>query len=281
MRSVLAVALSSIATVHAHVHGKQGHVHGNHANGHVGHVHAHSVLPDLAAAAPPTRVTQLFPLSAVAPAPSSRMALQQARNTQYLISLDSSRLACLYTSAANLTGTMEKPTCEPYDHPAYLGHYLGHWLSAVALSIESGSGGASLAAKADAMVGTMAAAQAAWTAVGEPGFLFPYNTSSFVELAKGRNCVPVCVPFYIFHKMLAGLLDMHVRTGNAQALEVASGMGSWVAQYVAGVLAVGGQDAWQQALNTEWGGMNDVSGGDSQPYRTSQGILSIIAPDST
>ena len=186
------------------------------------------------------------------------MAEQQARNSRYLTALDSTRLACLYTSAANLTGTWSKPMCEPYDHPQYWGHYLGHWLSASALSVQSGSGGPALAAKANAMVETMARAQAAWGAAGEPGFLFPYaDASPFAALAQGRNCAPVCVPFYVMHKMLAGLLDMHARAGSAQALAVATGLGDWVAAYIAGVLAAGGQASWQSALGTEWGGMNE------------------------
>ena len=226
------------------------------AQAHGGHSHSHAHVPS--SGGPPALSAALFPLSAVSLPADSRMAQQQARNSRYLLSLDSSRLACLYTSAANLTGTWAKPSCSPYDHPAYWGHYLGHWLSAAALAISSGSGGMALATKADAMVATLAEAQAAWTAAGAAGFLFPYADSSpFSALAQGRNCVPVCVPFYVMHKMLAGLLDMHMRTGSAQALAVAAALGDWVAGFVAGVLASGGQTAWQLALGIEWGGMND------------------------
>ena len=60
-----------------------------------------------AVVSPPVLFSAPFPLSAVRPSAGSRMSAQQARNTQYLLTLDSSRLACLYTSAANLTGTFE------------------------------------------------------------------------------------------------------------------------------------------------------------------------------
>jgi DUF1680 family protein len=256
LRALLLAPLAALTHAHAHAAGPHAHAHaaGPHAHAHAAGPHAHAH-----AAGPPALSASLFPLSAVALPADSRMAVQQARNSRYLFSLDSVRLACLYTAAANLTGTWAKPSCEPYDHPQYWGHYLGHWLSAAALSISSGSGGAALAAKADAMVATMADAQAAWTAAGEVGFLFPYaNASSFAALAQGRNCAPVCVPFYIMHKMLAGLLDMHARTGNDQALTVATGVGNWVAGFVGGVLATGGEAAWQLALSTEWGGMNDA-----------------------
>ena len=90
----------------------------SHAPAHAhAHAHAHGAL-----AGPPPLSASLFPLSAVALPAASRMAVQQARNSRYLLSLDSTRLACLYTSAANLTGTWEKPSCEPYDHPQYWGH---------------------------------------------------------------------------------------------------------------------------------------------------------------
>ena len=36
------------------------------------------------------------------------------------------------SSAANITGTFEHPTCDSYPHPQYFGHYLGHYLSATA-----------------------------------------------------------------------------------------------------------------------------------------------------
>jgi hypothetical protein len=54
-----------------------------------------------------------FPLSAIALDAASPLALSQARNARYMMSLNSSRLTCLFTASANLTGTWEAPTCEP------------------------------------------------------------------------------------------------------------------------------------------------------------------------
>ena len=125
LSSLAAALLATLALAHG----------GRHAHA---HPHAHSHALDKAAlpgaSAPPALYASLFPLSAISLPADSRMAVQQARNSRYLTSLNSSRLACLYTSAANLTGTWEKPSCIPYDHPQYWGHYLGHWLSAAALS---------------------------------------------------------------------------------------------------------------------------------------------------
>ena len=78
-----------------------------------------------------------FPLSAVALDANSPLALSQARNARYMLSLNSSRLACLFTASANLTGTWESPTCVPYAHPGYFGHYFGHYLNALAIYLEN------------------------------------------------------------------------------------------------------------------------------------------------
>ena len=83
---------------------------------HLLHSHSH-----VNSASPGPGVSAQFPLSAVRPTKGSLMDVQQQRNLQYLLSLDSTRLACLFTSAANLTGTWDKPTCEAYDHPQYWG----------------------------------------------------------------------------------------------------------------------------------------------------------------
>ena len=66
-----------------------------------------------------------FSMSQVTLEPGSLFETIRDRNYDFLINLDNSRLMCLYTSAANLTGTFANPTCTPYDHPQYWGHYLG------------------------------------------------------------------------------------------------------------------------------------------------------------
>lgn len=35
------------------------------------------------------------------------------------------------------------------------------------------------------------------------------------------------MPFYVYHKVLAGMIDQAVLAGNAQALEIAIGMAKW------------------------------------------------------
>lgn len=203
-----------------------------------------------------------FGLPNVTLATGSRFDVMASRNADYLTNLDIDRLTCLYTSAANMTGTFANPTCNAYPHPQYWGHYLGHWLSATAMLWSSRQDETAKSMGAQ-VVSILADAQQAWTALGDgyQGFLFPYSRVAFDNLfgwgpAPG-NCQPVCVPWYVYHKVLAGMIDQYNLAGNQQALQVAQGMAAWAYTSVQSVLAYGGQTQWQNVLDTEWGGMND------------------------
>jgi DUF1680 family protein len=200
----------------------------------------------------------------VALAPGSRFEAQRARNRDYLLAMNATDLMCEYTSAANLTGTFANPTCIKKDENGYWGHYMGHYVSATA-QLCNATGDAAVCARNAEVVARLAEAQAAWVATGLPeyagGFLFPYSYVAWANLfgPPSRNCDPVCVPYYVFHKMLAGMLDSHTLAGSAQALQVALGMAAWVKRTVEAVLAApNGQSDWQDVLSTEWGGMNDA-----------------------
>jgi DUF1680 family protein len=156
-------------------------------------------------------------------------------------------------------GTFNKPTCTPLPEPQYFGHYIGHWLSATAMVVNST--GNSIARSVSAgVVSSLAQAQAAWTQVGESGFLFPYSPTAFINLEQDppNNCDPVCVPWYVYHKVLAGMIDQYQFAGNQQALQVAIDMALWAKQNIEGVLFIGGDNLWQSVLSVEWGGMNEA-----------------------
>ena len=58
------------------------------------------------------------------------------------------------------------------------------------------------------------------------GYLSAYPEAQFEMLAAGISEWPkVWAPFYTYHKIMAGMLDMYVHTGNEQALAVAEGHG--------------------------------------------------------
>lgn len=73
----------------------------------------------------------------------------------------------------------------------------------------------------------------------------------FEHLAQGK---PVWAPFYTYHKIMAGLLDMYLHTGNTDALRIAEGMGQWAQGFMSGFSS----DQRQRMLRTEYGGMNEV-----------------------
>ena len=82
-------------------------------------------------------------------------------------------------------------------------------------------------------------------------YLSAFPTELFEHLAQGK---PVWAPFYTYHKIMAGLLDMYLLTGNADALQIAEGMGEWAQEFMRGFSS----DQRQRMLRTEYGGMNEV-----------------------
>ncbi len=151
---------------------------------------------------------------------------QQAEiNQAYLDSLQTDRLLHSFrltsgmTSTATPYGGWERPDC------SLRGHFNGgHYLSAVALAYAS-AGNDTLRKSGDTMVAELARCQKA----NANGYLSAYPEAQFEALAGGATDWPrVWAPFYTYHKIMAGMLDMYVHTGNEQALAVAEGMADWV-----------------------------------------------------
>ena len=173
------------------------------------------------------------------------------RDQQYLLALDQDRLLHNFRVTAGLPSTAaplggwEAPDVE------LRGHSVGHYLSALALMWAS-TGDGRFKERADAMVAELAKAQAALTAKGfSPGYLsaFPEELIDRVETRQR-----VWAPYYTLHKIMAGLLDVHLQCGNAQALAVVTEMAAWV-RFRMDRLS---EEQQQRMLGTEFGGMNDV-----------------------
>jgi hypothetical protein len=187
-----------------------------------------------------------FPLTSVRLAPG--IFKEQAEiNARYLDSLSVDRLlhsfrvtAGLSSSAAPYKG-WEDPTCE------LRGHFAGgHFLSSVALA-SAASGNSILKSRGDELVSGLSECQKR----NGTGYLSAFPPALFERLVQGK---PVWAPFYTYHKIMAGLLDMYVLTGNSDALQIAEGMARWAGDYFWGISA----EQRQRMLRTEYGGMNEV-----------------------
>ena len=187
-----------------------------------------------------------FPLSSVRLAPGTFQE-QEEINARYLNSLAVDRLlhsfritAGIPTSATPYKG-WEDPTCE------LRGHFAGgHFLSAVALA-SAGSGNTDLKSRGDELVAGLDACQ---KKIGTR-YLSAFPPELFEHLAQGK---PVWAPFYTYHKIMAGLLDMYLQTGNTDALRITEGMGQWAQDFMSSFSS----DQRQRMLRTEYGGMNEV-----------------------
>ena len=172
---------------------------------------------------------------------------QEELNSRYLDSLAVDRLLHSFrvtsgiTSNATPYGGWEDPGCE------LRGHFAGgHYLSAVALA-SAGSGNTDLKNRGNELVAGLDACQKK----NPQGYLSAYPTDLFEHLAEGK---PVWAPFYTYHKIMAGLLDMYTLTGNTDALQVVEGMARWTGQYFQGI----SNEQRQRMLRVEYGGMNEV-----------------------
>jgi len=151
------------------------------------------------------------------------------------------RLTAGLPSSAEPLGEWEKPDCE------LRGHFAGgHYLSACALAFAS-SGDEELKHNADLVVSELAKCQSQH----KNGYLSAFPLEWFDRLRDGVN---VWAPFYTYHKIMAGHLDMYTLAGNEQALETVEKMAGWVRNWTDPL----GEQQMQRVLQVEYGGMGEV-----------------------
>jgi len=162
---------------------------------------------------------------------------------QYLLSLDADRLLHVFRISAGLPSA-----AKPYggwmapDHNSR-GEFVGLYLSACA-EMYAGTGDERVKEKANAVVAGLAACQE------RLGTGFPHTHP---DTFTGRGEAPL--PFwYQVHKVMAGLLDMHVYCDNPQALKVARRLGDWARAGADGLT----DDRMQKMLEAEHGGINEA-----------------------
>lgn len=169
----------------------------------------------------------------------------QERNRIYLFMLPNDRLAHSFRltagkpSNAQPLGGWEAPDCELRGH-----HAGGHYLSACALMYAS-TGDESLRLKAEQLVGMLAECQ-------QPnGYLGAYPESFYDRLKKHEA---VWAPFYTYHKIMAGHLDMYVHCGSPTALQTCERMADWAIKWIAPL----SDEELAKVQMVEHGGMNEV-----------------------
>ena len=172
------------------------------------------------------------------------------RDQQYLLAIDPDRLLHTFRvnaglpSSAKPLGGWEAPDVE------LRGHSLGHYLSALALMYRS-TADARFKSRADALVTELGKLQQAMAAKFHSGYLSAFPESFFDRVETRQQ---VWAPYYTIHKIMAGLLDVHLLCANAQALDIVVKMADWV-KFRQDRLTV---DEQQAMLQTEFGGMADV-----------------------
>jgi uncharacterized protein len=169
----------------------------------------------------------------------------QERDRVYLYMLPNDRLLHSFrltagkSSTAQPLGGWEAPDGE------LRGHFAGgHYLSACALMYAS-TGDEALRVKAEALVRSLAECQQ------QNGYLSAYPESFYDRLRQHQE---VWAPFYTYHKILAGHLDMYLHCGSDVALRTAKRMADWAINWVAPL----SDEELAKVQMTEHGGMNEV-----------------------
>ncbi|MGH9443464.1 MAG: beta-L-arabinofuranosidase domain-containing protein [Thermoanaerobaculia bacterium] len=167
-------------------------------------------------------------------------------NRRFLMNLEPDRLLHMFRVTAGLPsdaaplGGWEAPENE------LRGHFTGHYLSACAMRTAA-FGDDEAKTRGDRIVDELSRCQAKL----KNGYLSAFPESFFDRLRADER---VWAPFYTLHKILAGLLDMHSVAGNARALEVATGLATWIARWTQPL----GDAAMARVLEREYGGMNEA-----------------------
>ena len=147
-------------------------------------------------------------------------------NTAYLKSLDPDRLLHNFRVNAKLPSTA-KPL-EGWEAPnlGLRGHFTGHYLSAISILIEKYKD-TLLSRRLGYMVDELYKCQQAFG----NGYLSAFPQKDFDTLE--RKFGGVWAPYYTYHKIMQGLLDTYVRTGNKRAYEMVVNMASYVEKRMA------------------------------------------------
>ena len=203
-----------------------------------------------------------LPLDAVRLLPGPLKTAQDL-DADYLLDLQPDRMLAFLRQRAGL-----EPKAKPYggwdgEGRQLTGHIAGHYLSAVSL-MWAATGDARFKERADYLVAQLKEVQDK-RGDGYIGALLDKDGTDgkvrFEDLCKGTiksggfDLNGLWSPWYVEHKIFAGLRDAYRYTGNHTALEVETKFAGWAEK----ILAPLSDEQIQKMLNTEFGGMNEVT----------------------
>jgi len=190
------------------------------------------------------------------------LKVAQDRDAEYLLSLSTDRMMAFLRQAAGL-----EPKAKGYggwdgDDRQLTGHIAGHYLSAVSL-MYAATGDRRFKDRADVLVTELKAVRdkhgdgyigAQTDRARTPGKALYAQIAAGDIRSSGFDLNGMWSPWYVQHKIFAGLRDAYRYAGNALALEVETRFAAWTES----VLAKLDDAQVQKMLNTEFGGMNEV-----------------------
>jgi DUF1680 family protein len=96
-----------------------------------------------------------------------------------------------------------------------------------------------------------------WGLPSHPGFLAAYPETQFITLESmtGSDYTRVWAPYYTAHKILRGILDAYLNTGDERALDLAAGMCDWMYSRLSKLPAATLQRMWALFSSGEFGGI--------------------------
>ncbi|WLW57099.1 beta-L-arabinofuranosidase domain-containing protein [Streptomyces sp. YU58] len=105
--------------------------------------------------------------------------------------------------------------------------------------------------------GLTATLRRTWGTPSHPGFLAAYPETQFIDLESrtSPDYTKVWAPYYTAHKILRGLLDAYRATGDARALDLASGMCDWMYARLSKLPDATLQRMWGIFSSGEFGGI--------------------------
>ncbi|MFT4202430.1 MAG: glycoside hydrolase family 127 protein [Chitinophagaceae bacterium] len=196
-----------------------------------------------------------FDLSQVSLLPGSPFYQARSIDSGYLMLLDPNRLLARFYENAHLP--KKGDAYGGWESDGLSGHSLGHYLSAVSM-LYADTKNPAIKERIHYIVSELARCQDA-RKTGYVGAI-PKEDSLFYKVSVGQiksggfDLNGGWSPWYTVHKVMAGLVDAYLYSGNQQALQVVKGMADWTQKTIGNLT----DTQMQEMLKCEYGGMNDV-----------------------